>query len=913
MKIDKGWLSAGRYLICGAAMAAAALTAAADADDFLYVTTSVPDAYKVLSRDPNSPTLLFQGNYLDDYEPAYASFAANGRNGQCYYVKDELADEILRPYNVVRTGSGSDATVTVQFQGVTRTHFRPHTACVVVKFVQTADGISAYTVSASSLKPHDIELGLDMTAGGDRIEPEAIQPDAQNERCYSLNIFAMRKRTAAAAATTYEVSLGDVIAGEIDGVGPVSVVSAPPSPSDTATYSGYLPNNSYVVVAENHSLADLDEVEGTYHYGPNQDLRQTPYQFKYTSLTNELGRKTCQFQRVKGKYITCVKVRFRQNGANVEAETDQWANYYMDTTGYESEVYLGMDFEKYVRGGTPDRCCYNSLASSDEENSCGVKDLVLKFRKRASTTYNAYLPNGYDAGIPQSWTVVATNRSLSELKSVEAFYHTGANDGIYAPGLHLAISGTKGSCQFQRTMSGFIKCVCVDLRDNGGNIEASTGRYRNFHIYYDGRTAWNAPTGTINPDVVYGMDFYAYDGNTTPPRFTYGGFGTSDSSASEGVKELRLTFKTDGIVYAARQIAPLGGDLTFVGSSADAPLAAWTTSATVLPSNGVVTVGPYAELTLNGHVQNPKWTQYRVMTNGTLRLNGTWQTSHYDPIDLVGGTLRLRDLEDDATSAQTYVNFLTLMDGARVLGKPARVGPQTFVRPGSWIVSGDSPSYCESGIVVTGRGGDQEQTFCFNVNDVTGDEAADFVVSGDIVDYGTFQPSDENWNVHVVKDGAGTLQIAGVTLPNELAVSNGTLRISGNCTFGVSRKRAATSENTKAEIVLAGGDLEVAEASTNAIGVVKVKHADEYGTPEWVPLTLRDGSSLTMDGIEFDSGMALRVSTNLGKTASLRIIDLPESKRIRIRCGEGDDEMRVRNNSSGWLVPFKPGLCIVVQ
>ena len=42
-----------------------------------------------------------------------------------------------------------------------------------------------------------------------------------------------------------------------------------------------------------------------------------------------------------------------------------------------------------------------------------------------------YLPNGYDDGIPKSWTVVAANRSLSELKSVEAFYHTGANDGTY--------------------------------------------------------------------------------------------------------------------------------------------------------------------------------------------------------------------------------------------------------------------------------------------------------------------------------------------------------------------------------------------------------------------------------------------------------------------------------------------------
>ena len=67
---------------------------------------------------------------------------------------------------------------------------------------------------------------------------------------------------------------------------------------DVVTRTGYLPNNSWVVVAENHDLADLDEVAGVYHYGVNADLEQTAYLLKYTSLTNALGRKTCQFQRM---------------------------------------------------------------------------------------------------------------------------------------------------------------------------------------------------------------------------------------------------------------------------------------------------------------------------------------------------------------------------------------------------------------------------------------------------------------------------------------------------------------------------------------------------------------------------------------------------------------------------------------
>ena len=884
----------GRLLAFLFGMLVVVMAVADTPDSLTFITGGELASTVVLSTDAAKPDTVFEGVNLDDYEPAYIYFAPGSSSGQKYFVCPDLHNEILRPYFVTRATENDAATMMVQYQGVTRTHRTPYTASITIKFLQSGSDVKAYVVRAASLKPLDIELGLDLNAMVDGGNPRAItRPLTSNEReTFNTSVIAMRKP---AAEVTYTVRDGDTISGTLAGNGAVTVTHAA---ADVVTHTGYLPNNTWVVVAENHDLADLDEVSGVYHYGVNADLEQTAYLLKYTSLTNALGRKTCQFQRMQGQYVTCVLVRLRQNGANVEAETDQWANYYMDTT-YGPEVYLGMDFEKYVRGGTPDRGCYNNLASDDSENKKGVKNLTLKFRSRPTVAHDGYLPNGYDEGIPQSWTVVAENHKLSDLVEVEAFYHTGKNTGIYAPGLNLKISGNSGSCQFQRTMSSYIKCVGVDLRQNGNNIEASTGRYRNWHVYYNGASGATPP----NSEVVYGMDFYSYGSSTVPKRNTYGGYGASDDATSEGVKNLRLRFATGGVTYAAASTAKYGNDLTFLGD-ADVPLEVKTVSSAVLPSNGVITISPYATLTLDGHVKNDVWTRYRVMTNGTLKLKGMWQTSDYDATDLIGGTLSIREEDTSAIDSGTYISYLTLMNGAHVRGKIARVGHAAT--RGNWIVAGGAPSYCESGIEFTAAGGDTARTFALNVNDVA--EGADFFVTGDLVDYGTLQNDSGYWNVHVIKNGAGTMELSGgVTLPNEISVNDGAVRIAEGCTFGVSRKRSTENGDCSekvAEIWLAGGALEMAAGATNTIGAVVAKVKD-------APLNLGDGSKLTLEGFDFDAGANLLVSDNLGKGATLRIEGLTNIQLAKIRCGA--NRLRVRVDANGNLEPFFAATVISVK
>lgn len=879
------------------------LTALADAPDTLFFEA---ESDKVLSTDSSHPTTLFAGT-LDDYEPAYAYFDSKSSSGSRYYINREISLEILRPYNIVRTAG----EMTVQFQGVTRTHTNPHTASITVKFMQSGDSIVAYTMRAAALKPLDFELGLDLDAMVDaqNLRAEA-RPLTGNVRDAGYNIcaVAMRKPATAIERVVHE---GDAVGGTFSGNGAVTITHAA---EDSTEYTGYLPNGSWVVVAPNHNLEDLDEVEGTYHYGRNLLLRQTAYNLKYTIVSGRLGNKTCQFQYNNGDLgaaTTGALLQFRQNGSNVEVYFSQYRTYYVHPTNYVNGVLVkdyyaditavGVDFEYLSTSASspPQLRMYNSIALADSDGSHGVKDLKLKFRSRPTVVHDGYMPNGGDDGIPDTWMVVAENRQMSDIVEMESFYHSGANAGNYVPGVNLKVSGTSGSCQFQKAESSFMACLGLYLRDRNNNIEARTARWFNWYMYY-------VQSGVSYSNLVYyGTDFTLYSSSTVPKRDTYGkgSIATNDTMTGRGLKNLRLRFATGGITYAAASTSPVGHDLTFVGS-ADVPLVARTAASAVFPSNGVVTVAPYAELTVASHVANSRWTQYRVLTNGTLRMKGSSSTARTDQIDLVGGTLAIREDEPSATNSGSYINYLTLMNGAHVRGKIAIVLHDS--QQANWIVAGDSPSYCESGLCITAAGGDGARTFCLNVQDVAA--GTDFFVSGDIVDYGTQRTTSEFWNAHVIKDGAGTMELSGgVTLPNEICVSNGAVRIAEGCTFGVSRKRSTANGDGSekvAEIWLAGGALETAAGATNTIGAVVAKVKD-------APLNLGDGSKLTLAGFDFNAGANLLVSDNLGNGAELHIEGLTDAQRAHIRCGA--DRLRVREDANGNLEPYTAGFMLSVK
>lgn len=847
----------------------------------------------VLSQDASNADQIFTGVDIADYEPVYVCYDRGSQSGNRWFVNQDLHNQILRAYRVVKAEENGVRTMTVQFQGVVRTTVTmPYTACVTVKFVQNGDNVDAYQISAASLKPLDVELGIDidamLAAEDSRVVERPYKNIGSGGRVYfNVSKITMRKPMN---PVSYAVKNGGSVSGVISGNGVVTVSNAV---VDTVGRSDYLPTDKWVVVAENRNLSDLDEVTGGYRCDA-LFLTQKAYNLKYTSVMSNFGTKSCQFQYDTGGngHICCLPVLFRQNGVNIEAKTSRWMMYYIRrTAGGADQIKLGMDFEKYDGNSIPKREIYgnNVLAESDNDNGkMGVRDLVLKFHSRPTVSIDEYLPNTFDEGIDK-WIVVAENHSLSDLVEMEAFYHNTVNKGYYVPGLNLKISGESGSVQFQDKPSDLLACISVYLRQKGNNIESRTGRYNNNYF----------KTGTDYPELVYGFDFGDYKNLTAATRYTYGkgSFADSDDDNMRGIKYLRMRFAMDGIAYSAACTAKYGNELVFSGSKS-LPLSIRTVSTTAFPSNGIVKINPYATLTVSDHVKNPIWTKYQVMTNGVLKLKGNMPVTPYEHIYLVGGTLFINEEEDSIRSSNAYINYVTLMNGASIKGKLARVSHDSI--NANWIVTGDSPSYCDSGIVVTGKGGDNESVFNINVNDVC--DGSDFFISGDIVDYHTITTIDGYWNVHVVKNGNGTLELSGgVTLPNEICVSNGVLRLAASDQFKISRKRQQSGENTKAAIWLAGGGLETASGTVNSIGALVVKEADS-------PLVLGNGSTLTLASCSFEEGASLLVSDNLGSGATLRI----ESGSIsKIRCGA--DRLRVRVGADGGLEPFIPGFQISIR
>ena len=190
-------------------MMVSALMARADGtpDALTFITGGDLGSVAILSTSAANPDTVFYGVNLDDYEPAYAYFNRHNPGGQKWSVCPDLEQEILRPYNIVRATENDAATMTVQFQGVTRMHTSPYTASITIKFFQSGSDVTAYIVRAASLKPLDIELGLDLDAMVDGGNPRAMSRPLTGDGKYNISLIAMRKPAATVAYAVHDTTI----------------------------------------------------------------------------------------------------------------------------------------------------------------------------------------------------------------------------------------------------------------------------------------------------------------------------------------------------------------------------------------------------------------------------------------------------------------------------------------------------------------------------------------------------------------------------------------------------------------------------------------------------------------------------------------------------------------------------------
>ena len=500
--------------------------------------------------------------------------------------------------------------------------------------------------------------------------------------------------------------------------------------------------------------------------------------------------------------------------------------------------------------------------------------------------------------IPADWTVLAENASLSGLTAESISgklggqsLATGLADPLEATVCHFALAedGQSASCQFQKIPPGssLIKGCGLEFRQNGANVEIRTAYacfirsgkegevdlteapaadYRSIATALD-KAAWcvaelHCTLGGLSKDVKATLaEGFAFANPGV--KLTVGG---TEHATAELEMRSYAGFPADGSVDI------LSGGVVRVASSATFP-----------DGTGAITVrggGRLLQMGMNSSSYLGTFQNMRpiVVDGGRVSMGcapcGT--STGNDPVD-VGGS--------------TYLDNLTLRNGGIVDGKAVRVGHQ----PSSvWKVEGNAPAAFAQSISLLARSGNDPLEMKFDVADVTGDADVDFTFGGDIL---LFKNSNYQ-NVTVVKTGAGTMRVNGVTNfdKNPTKIRRGLWMLGGTGTM-----------NENQSLVLDGGGLACAAGTTNSVGSLTVSQSGRIVLGSGCEINFADSSSATWAdnvqiAVEGDiAGSRIRFGTDAA--------GLTQGQRRAFRC----NGKRMVLTEAGYLVPYEGGLVLVVK
>ena len=353
--------------------------------------------------------------------------------------------------------------------------------------------------------------------------------------------------------------------------------------------------------------------------------------------------------------------------------------------------------------------------------------------------------------------------------------------------------------------------------------------------------------------------------------------------------------------------------LLVVGDGATATV----TGAAAFPTNGIVSV-------LNGGLLVEKagtsmgwgggisagYHEIRVGRGGEVRIDKSQRGGFYNGRTEVtvdgGGTVWLghdREHSDAAAAgwntACTYSPYLTLSGGSRVRGPFANWGNNNGQR---WTVAGGKADAAV--IDAIGAVSYKQQAFTINVADVTGDAAADCVVSGEIP---MFEASSANFRYYpTTKFGDGTLRIDGKW------AMRGTVTVeAGAVVFGDqggpfpagAESALRTSVAGKREFVLKNGSALGKTAGALELDALAVTGGARLALGDGATMSFADSSAKAWTGTLVVEGFregAVRFGTS-GDGLSPEQVEL-----IRTDAGR-----RVEISTSGYLV--YPGFVMVVK
>lgn len=603
----------------------------------------------------------------------------------------------------------------------------------------------------------------------------------------------------------------------------------------------------------------------------------TTYGGQWLNTTSAMGLNTVVLKR-KNAVGGPMKVRF-DGGAELGGTT---------TIPFGMEAVIGVD------GG------YGQTTLS--QTITGTGDLTFV---PMATTAPAGTGNTIDGFITSTnWVVLAENRSLAAMTSVEGYMQGGSHTDLtkcntyffrYNPDDNTA------TCQFQfRRTADTQKYNVAQFRQNGPNVEIKAVGYG----YANPGTA-----GTEFPTkLVTTADYKITTWSTAMPILIdpNGGYVSGNMTGGYGLRKVTATFggaPTNVFLTVSGNIKTMyGGKVAFSGT-ANTKLTTSVTSANGLPAAGEAHVSDGTLWLAASGTPGGGTTKIVAHRDGELRNLTSWQLGNpcYQELVLDGGTLFTGS---EVSSESFYVHYATLSN-AVLRGKwSPRVSYSSTYQ--YWRVIGTEPTTVLDGgnywlnvyganNAASARSG--KYAFRIEVDDVTGDDEADFIVPAL---RGAAGRADNNYQwFWLEKYGPGTMKVKNNSkdLKMESKLYGGTLLLAGD--------NIMTNE-----VQFLGGGIAVDAGKSNSLGQLT---ASKPGT-----ITVGAGGSLTFASFAPDANLAAKsIMIDAPMTGNvLKFTTFTDAQRGYFRWK--DDEAptgswRVQRDENGYMHPLKYGTVISIR
>lgn len=430
--------------------------------------------------------------------------------------------------------------------------------------------------------------------------------------------------------------------------------------------------------------------------------------------------------------------------------------------------------------------------------------------------------------------------------------------GYHVEGCFFKNDGQKATCQFHYKGGNFIKCVALEMTQEGEDVVVKTP----FARYLD-----------------YTVDqFRAYDSIGTYEFTMYNGSGHANVTTGGGYCITNLVLNgriPSGYAKLSNRCEALD-PLRFSFSGTERrKLIADIASAYPFPHQQYAQVEVDKNAQLRFFAAGGCRLDYVVRSGGEIESWANWSVNPRQCIVLEGGIVRF-----GLGSTTTYVRKLFFRNGAEATGSSACFGNGV---DGSVVASGSLPSYARIGL---GLYSEEARKFDFRVDDVTGDDAVDFTVSGNIFHNGG------NQKTTLVKLGVGTMRYDGKCTAAGYPVSleDGTLLLGASFAFDGSHA-----------FDFKGGSISVADGTENNLGTMAL-NAD-------AGIEIGKNSILSFSGVAEWSDDCV-VDVTAGKGARLRIggsacLSAAQLRGIRInglRVDQQDDGSVVARPRPSFLI-----------